>query len=65
MYGGERKEVVLKLHNDLVNVIIDRYGKDVYMRKEDNEHFIAFVEVQISPPFWGWLFQFGDRNNFV
>lgn len=65
MYGGEKQNITLELHKDLVNVIIDRFGSGVYMRKNSADTFIANIDVQISPPFWGWLFQFGDRAKII
>ena len=39
----------------------DQFGKEVSIRPDGPEHFIASVRVEQSPIFLGWLFQFGDR----
>ena len=39
----------------MVGVIIDRFGKDIPIRKLDEEHFEANVEVAVSPQFLGWI----------
>lgn len=58
MYGGEIIKVRLRCKNQLVNVVLDRFGLDVPMMP-DRDWFIASVDVAISPMFLGWLFSFG------
>ncbi len=61
MFGGEEKAISLEFDEKLCGVIIDRFGKDVMMRKSENEGKIyAYVKVVVSPHFFGWLFSFGD-----
>jgi len=31
----------------------------------DKEHFLATVDVSVSPTFFGWVFQFADGVNIV
>lgn len=65
MYGGEKRIVTLELANELIDVIIDRFGTDVRITKHTDCTFTVSVEVQISPPFWGWLFQFGTKAKVI
>ena len=65
MYGGEKVRITLELDNDLIPVIIDRYGNNAMLRKKTDTKSIAVIEVQISPPFWGWLFQFGSKARII
>jgi predicted DNA-binding transcriptional regulator YafY len=60
MYGGEETDVKLRIHNQLAGVVIDRFGKDIRMVADGDEHFTINVKVALSPVFYGWLFQFGD-----
>ncbi len=55
MYGGEERDIVLICENRLAGVIIDRFGKDVYMRPIDGETFKVLVKVNVSNQFFGWL----------
>lgn len=55
MYGGEERDIVLICENRLAGVIIDRFGKDVYMRPLDGETFKTLVKVNVSNQFFGWL----------
>lgn len=55
MFGGEEKNVTLLCRNNIINVIIDRFGRDVLVHKADEEHFTAHIKVNISTQFFGWL----------
>lgn len=60
MFGGQEETVRLQFVNSLVGVVIDRFGKDIAIIKEDEEHFVVTIHVAISPVFLAWLFQFGN-----
>ena len=60
MYGGEEKDLVLICDNKLAGVIIDRFGKDVYMRPIDDKVFKVAVKVNVSNQFFGWLCGIGE-----
>ena len=55
MFGGEDTEVVLRGSSSLVGVVIDRFGKDIWIRPDGEEHFRARVLVAVSPQFYGWV----------
>ena len=61
MFGGDNERVELLVHNSLIGVMIDRFGKDITTIKKDDEHFIALLSVNASPTFLGWLLSFGDK----
>ena len=56
MFGGELTRVTLEGRNELVGVVIDRFGKDIIIVPKDSEHFTATVEVVASAHFFGWVF---------
>ncbi|MBQ6426687.1 MAG: WYL domain-containing protein [Clostridia bacterium] len=60
MFGGEPVTVTLEGRNDLVGVVIDRFGKDTHIRKKDDEHFLAEIQVTVSRQFLGWVFAIGE-----
>ena len=60
MFGGEVAEVRLRVSNQLTGAIIDRFGKDIIIIADDEQHFTVTVSVALSPIFYGWLFQFGE-----
>lgn len=61
MFGGEDREVTLLCRNELAGVMIDRFGQDIWMVPEGEEHFRAKVMVTISPQFFGWLTGIGNK----
>ena len=61
MFSGEPEEVELQFDNSLINVVIDRFGKDVIIHKNSNGTFRIIVDVVPSDTFLGWLFMFGDN----
>ena len=65
MYGGEETMVTLQFQNDLVGVIIDRFGKDITIRKVDDEHSETRVSVVVSDMFFGWIFGVGTDLKIV
>lgn len=61
MYSGTMQTVTLKVQNNLIGVIIDRYGKQTAVIPYDENHFTVRLNVQTSPTFYGWLFTFGQQ----
>ncbi len=62
MFGGKTCKVCLEFDKSLCGVVIDRFGKDVFMRQSDNEGKVyVYCDVVVSPNFFGWLFSFGDK----
>ncbi len=59
MYDGEETFVKLKCKNDLVGVMIDRFGKNVPLIPLDKDYFQINVTVAVSQQFLGWLMAIG------
>ena len=55
MYGGEDRDVSLICENRLVGVMIDRFGRDITVIQEDDDHIKVTVPVTVSQQFFGWL----------
>lgn len=60
MFAGEDIRVTLEGPNELVGVVIDRFGKDIMLYQKDEAHFIAHVNVAVSPHFLGWVLAVGE-----
>lgn len=60
MYGGPFVAVELEFDDTLIGVVFDKFGEGTRMRRCANGRCAATVDVQVSPVFWGWLFQFGN-----
>lgn len=61
MYGCEECEVTLRCDNSIMKYIIERFGEDVITAAYDMTSFRAFVNVELSPTFYGWVFGFGGK----
>jgi len=55
MYGGKEEIVTLFCDNNMAGVMIDRFGKDIDIRKRDENKFSIRVNVAVSRQFFGWL----------
>ena len=64
MYGGQPVDVVLEFDAKLIGVVYDKFGEDTKMIRSGDK-CIATVKVQISPTFWGWIFQFGGQMRIL
>ena len=60
MFHGERRSVRLRFRNELANVVIDRFGKEVILAPDGEDHFTVNVEVSVSPQFMAWVFGLGS-----
>lgn len=58
MYGGETVKVTLVFDARMIDYIYEKFGMDTKIRPCEDDSFTANVEVQLSPTFWGWMFQF-------
>ena len=61
MFGGDTKKVSLLCDNSVINAILDRFGEDVNIRKNNNDTFVVSVSVNVSPTFFAWVFTFGGK----
>ena len=61
MFTGDLKEVELLVNNDLVGVMLDRFGKAISIIPVDSKHFKTRVTVAFSPQFIGWILSLGDK----
>ena len=61
MFGGEECEVKLCVDNDLIGVIVDRFGSDIYIARESENSFLVRINVILSPQFYAWLFGLGKQ----
>lgn len=55
MYAGEETRIMLKCDNSLIGVMLDRFGSDIMIIKENETEFCVSVKVNISKQFYGWL----------
>lgn len=61
MFSGKAEEVKLRFDKSLINVVIDRFGKNIGIFPDGENYFIvrAQVKTEQPEPFFSWIFQFG------
>ena len=65
MYGGTPTDIVIEFDNQLIGAVYDKFGEDTQMMRSGENKCIATVKMQISPTFWGWLFQFAGLMKVI
>ncbi|MDE5778981.1 MAG: transcriptional regulator [Lachnospiraceae bacterium] len=61
MFQGKMASVTLLFDKDMAGVVLDRFGQDVWMHKEDEQHFRVVADVVVSSQFFGWLSGLGTK----
>jgi predicted DNA-binding transcriptional regulator YafY len=62
MFGGESVMVKLQFQNDMVGVLLDRFGKGIPINQTYKEGWSeTHVEVELSDQFLGWIFSLGTK----
>ena len=65
MFSGEETTVKLRFRRSLVNVVIDRFGRDIILVPDGEDHFVFTVSVAVSPMFLSWIIGFGDKAKIL
>ena len=55
MYSGPEMKVTLRGRRDKAHLVWDRFGQDVILVPDGEEHFTVTLPVVMSPQFFGWL----------
>ena len=65
MFSGEAESVKLRFRREagMINAVIDRFGKNISIHPDGDDHFVVRVQVKTEHPmpFFGWLFKFGTN----
>ena len=65
MYSGDAVDVKLRFHRSLINVIVDRFGRDTMLIPDGEEHCVFTVRVAVSPMFLSWIIGFGNKAKIL
>ncbi len=65
MYSGDAVDVKLQFHKSLINVVIDRFGKDTMLIPDGDDTFNFTVRVAVSPMFLSWVMGFGNKAKIL
>lgn len=61
MFGGDVSAVTLEIDNDCIGAVYDKFGEDTKLVRVAANALVTSVKVQVSPPFFGWIAQFGGK----
>ena len=61
MFTGHEEQVRLRFKNRLAGAVLDRFGQDIILVPDGDEHFIVTLPAAISPQFFAWVFGFGEE----
>ena len=61
MFSGDAVDVKMRFHRSLVNVVVDRFGRETMLIPDGEEHFVFTTRVAVSPLFLSWLVGFGKK----
>lgn len=65
MYGGEAEGVTIGFPEKLIGVFIDRFGKEIDIRKREEGYLSVRASVVLSGQFYGWLAGLGKEVNIL
>ncbi|MDE6834776.1 MAG: transcriptional regulator [Ruminococcus sp.] len=65
MYNDEAEVVTLEFPSELLGAVYDKFGEQTEIRHADGGRLKIKVTVQISPPFFGWVFQFMNKMKII
>ena len=65
MFAGDAVDVKLRFHRKLLNVVIDRFGRETMLIPDGDDHFIFTVRVAVSPMFLSWIIGFGNEAQIL
>ncbi|MBO5261500.1 MAG: WYL domain-containing protein [Clostridia bacterium] len=65
MFGGEPKTVEFIAERNLLEVFLDKFGKNIKIRTTDEGKLRCTVDVEQSPIFINWCCSFGNRLTVI
>ena len=65
MYSGDPITVKMRFHKDLINVVVDRFGKNTMLIPDGESHFTFTVKIAVSPMFLSWVIGFGNKAKIL
>lgn len=65
MYGGKAEKITLQFDSQMIDYIYEKFGLDTKIRSCGDDQFTAKIEVQLSPTFYAWVFQFTGKMRII
>lgn len=61
MFGGKEQKIKLRVDKDLIGVIFDRFGNNIFISNKCDDFFDIVVDIAVSPQFFGWITSFSGK----
>ncbi len=61
----KKATVKLSVDNDCIGVIVDRFGRDIFVTKESDTTFGVSVDIMTSKQFYAWVFGLGGKVRII
>lgn len=61
MYRGYTTQLTIQADMDLLSTFSDRFGSSAKYRRINDQRFEITTSVEVSPPFYAFIFQFGSK----
>ena len=65
MYNGQAETVTLEFPPELLGSVYDKFGENLKLRHTDGGRLLLKTDLQTSPPFYGWVFQFMGKMKIL
>ena len=65
MHSGDTQLVTLELDSRLLNVAMDRFGRDAHYRNGPGDTVLVTARVEVSPTFLSWVLCFGGQARIL
>ena len=66
MFEGDSELVIIRFTNDLLDAVLERFGsKNAQYYACDKNHFTVTTKINLSNPFYGWVFAFGNKAKII
>ena len=65
MFSGKPERVTIYCDNSLAGAVIDRFGRDIVIKKANKTGFTFTQELVVSPVFFAWVANFGTKMQIM
>ena len=65
MFTGQDRQVKMRFTNNLAGAVFDRFGTDIMLIPDGDDHFTVTLDLAVSPRFYAWLFGFGTDAEII
>src|SRR5699024_9296813 len=61
MFSGKDIRIKIRFQNELINVVLDRFGHEAEIKKEGDAHFVLTTNAKLSDGLVNWILTWGNK----